>query len=287
MYFDIFTSSFHDYWNYVINEVLNPSLTNYFYWLIGISLFFFLWEIILPWRKLQHRIRKDFWLDCFYMFFNFFLFSLIGYHAISTVFVQLFSDFLQVFGIENLVAVNVAQLPKWSQLLTLFILRDFIQWNIHRLLHKIPILWNFHKIHHSVEQLGFAAHLRFHWMETVVYRTLEYIPLAMIGFGLEDFFIVHITALVIGHFNHSNIILPLGPLKYIFNNPQMHYWHHSHTKYWPQKYGINFGLSLSLWDYLFKTNHIPDNDGKVELGFENLDEFPKSFWSQVVYPFKK
>ena len=75
--------------------------------------------------------------------------------------------------------------------------------------------------------MGFAAHLRYHWMENVVYRVLEYIPLAMIGYGITDFFIVHAFAIVIGHFNHSNLRLPLGPLKYVLNNPQMHIWHHA------------------------------------------------------------
>ena len=43
----------------------------------------------------------------FYMFFNFFLFSLIGYNAISNVGVNLFNDFLSIFGIQNLVAIEV------------------------------------------------------------------------------------------------------------------------------------------------------------------------------------
>jgi sterol desaturase/sphingolipid hydroxylase (fatty acid hydroxylase superfamily) len=94
--------------------------------------------------------------------------------------------------------------------LTLLIVRDFIQWNIHRLLHRVNFLWEFHKVHHSVEEMGFAAHLRYHWVENVVYRTFEYIPLAMIGFGIEDFFIVHIFTLAVGHFNHSNFRLKLG-----------------------------------------------------------------------------
>ncbi|PTB90563.1 hypothetical protein C9994_17185, partial [Marivirga lumbricoides] len=198
------------------------------------------------WRKNQPRIRKDFWLDAFYMFFNFFLFSLVGYYAFSNVFVQLFNDFLAIFGITNLVAFEIQTWPVWAQLLTLFILRDFIHWNVHRLLHRVPWLWEFHKVHHSVEQMGFAAHLRFHWMETIVYRTIEYIPLAMIGFGIQEFLLVHLFALSIGHFNHSNIRVPLGPLKYLFNNPQMHIWHHA--KHLPVKHGVNYGISLSIWD---------------------------------------
>jgi len=133
--------------------------------------------------------------------------------------------------------------------------------------------------------MGFAAHLRYHWMENVVYRTIEYIPLAMIGFGIQDFFVVHIFALSIGHFNHSNFKMPLGPLKYLFNNPQMHIWHHA--KELPVKFGVNFGISLSLWDYLFKTDYIPFDGRDIELGFEEDEIFPKSFITQEIYPLGK
>lgn len=285
-YWNIIIDSFSGYYHYLISEITHPSWKNYFWALIFVSLVFYMLELIKPWRRNQPKIRQDFWLDGFYMFFNFFIFSLIGYNAVSNVFVELFNDFLEIFGITNWVAFSVAALPGWAQLLTLFILRDFIQWNVHRLLHRTPYLWEFHKVHHSVKQMGFAAHLRYHWAETIVYRTLEYIPLGMIGFGLQDFFIVHIFALSIGHFNHSNVKFPLGPLKYIFNNPQMHIWHHA--KEIPENlYGVNYGISLSLWDYLFKTNYIPYDGRDIELGFSKDEQFPKSFISQELYPWKK
>ncbi|MBD1396457.1 sterol desaturase family protein [Pontibacter sp. JH31] len=284
-YWNIFTNSFSDYWNYLSQEMLHPNWGNYFYWLLGLSLFFWLLEMLLPWRKDQDRIRQDFWLDGFYMFFNFFLFSLVGFNAISNIGVEAFNDFLQLFGVQNLVAFEVQQWPVWAQLLTLFVLRDFIQWNVHRLLHRFEFLWRFHKVHHSVQQMGFAAHLRFHWGETVVYRTLEYIPLAMIGFGIQDFFLVHIFATAIGHFNHSNLHLPLGPFRFLFNNPQMHIWHHA--KDMPHRYGANYGISLSLWDYLFGTAYVPEDGRDIELGFKEVETYPKSFLDQQFYPFKK
>lgn len=284
-YQQIIIDSFTGYYHYLVHEITSPSVHNYFWGLIAISLFFYSLELIWPWRKNQARIRKDFWLDAFYMFFNFFLFSLIGYNAISNVFVALFNDLLGLFGINNWVAISVASLPRLVQLLILFFLRDFIQWNVHRLLHRVPFLWEFHKVHHSVKQMGFAAHLRYHWMENIVYRSIEYIPLGMIGFGIRDFFAMHILALAIGHFNHSNFKLPLGPLKYVFNNPQMHIWHHAREL--PNKYGVNFGISLSLWDYLFKTDHIPFDGRDIELGFDRDELFPKGFVLQEIYPIKK
>lgn len=286
-YIDIFLDGYRGYGSYLWSEITTPGPFNYFYWLIGVSLFFFALELVMPWRKKQRAFRKDFWLDVFYMFFNFFLFSLIIYNAASNVVVEAFTDLLGTVGITNLVAIEVSSWPVWAQLVSLFVIRDFIQWNVHRLLHRVPWLWEFHKVHHSVEEMGFAAHLRYHWMENVVYNALQYIPLAMIGFGVDDFFIVYVFTLAVGHFNHSNIKVPLGPLKYVLNNPQMHIWHHA--KAWPEgrDHGINFGITLSLWDYLFGTADIPSDGRDIPLGFPGSEDFPKDFVHQNLHGLKR
>lgn len=251
------------------------------------SLLVWVLEIIVPWRKNQPLIRKDFWIDGFYMFFNFFLFSLIGYNVVANVFSNLFTDVLHSLGIENLVAINLQNSPVWVNLLVLFLVTDFTQYWIHRLLHKVPWFWEIHKLHHSVTEMGFAAHLRFHWMETVIYKTLTYIPLAMIGFGLDDFFFVHTFSVLIGHLNHANIPLTYGPFKYILNNPAMHIWHHAKEMPSSHPVGINFGISLSIWDYIFKTDYIPYDGKDIPLGFEDVEKFPQDFADQFVEPFKK
>ena len=285
-YIDIVADSYTGYWNYLKQEVLNPGWHNYFYWLLGLSFVVWMLEIVFPWREEQGPFRKDFWLDGFYMFFNFFLLSLIGYNAVSNVAVQAFSDLLALFSIKNQVALHLYHLPVWSQYMILFVLADFIQWNIHRMLHRSKTLWEFHKVHHSVEVMGFAAHLRFHWMETVIYKTIQYIPLSMIGFSLQDFFIMHIFAVAIGHLNHSNLKISYGPLKYIFNNPVMHIWHHARNL--PDKpYGVNYGLSISAWDYIFKTAYIPFSGKNEPLGFTGVEAYPDTFFKQLIQPFKK
>lgn len=291
-YWDLALESYRGYANYVWNEITfqydyKPLWQNYFWGLILVSLFFFAWEWLRPWRKEQPKFRKDFWMDAFYMFFNFFLFSLLIFNALSDVAVNLFNDLLATVGLSNLVALHIETWPKVLQLLMLFVVRDFIQWWTHRLLHASPRLWEFHKVHHSVEQMGFAAHLRYHWMETLVYRTIEYIPLAMIGFGIDDFFFVHILTLMVGHWNHANINVKLGPLKYIFNNPNMHMWHHAHDLPKERQTGVNFGLTLSIWDYLFKTAYIPHSGQSIKLGFPGVHKFPKGFFGQISYGFKK
>ena len=282
-YIQVFLDGYYGYWNYLSLEILYPSWHNYFWWLIGISVVVWGLELAFPWRKNQPAIRTDFWLDGFYMFFNFFLFSLIGYNAVSNVAVEAFNDFLALFGINNLVAFQIASWPVWSQFLLLFVVADFIQWNVHRWLHHSPWLWEFHKVHHSVEEMGFAAHLRYHWMETIVYKSVQYIPLSMIGFGLDDFFILHLVTILIGHLNHANVKITYGPLKYVLNNPVMHLWHHA--KNIPAgSHGVNYGISLSLWDYLFGTAYIPNQNANEQLGFEDQETFPKTFFQQLIHP---
>ena len=84
-YYEIFLNNFRGYATYLWHEVLHLHWGNYFYWLIAISLAVYALELLFPWRKNQPALRRDFWLDGFYMFFNFFLFSLVGYAAVSSV----------------------------------------------------------------------------------------------------------------------------------------------------------------------------------------------------------
>ena len=285
-YFDAFVGSFMgtvDWtWKSIIFQV--PWYTNYFWGLVVISVVVWGLEIAFPWRKDQSIIRKDFWLDGFYMFFNFFIFSIV----ISGVYTLLEMFFADInITMKSLAIVDIAHWPMLAQLIVFFIVLDFVQWFTHVLLHKYPFLWKFHKVHHSVKEMGFAAHLRYHWMENILYKPLKTFGVMILGgFEPEQAYIVHFTAITIGHLNHSNVKITWGPLKYIFNNPVMHLYHHAYTL--PKgKYGVNYGISLSLWDYIFKTDYIPEDSGTVEIGFKGDDQFPKDFIGQNIYGFKK
>lgn len=290
-YIDIIKNSYFDYWNYIKQSVLMElQWENYFYGLIVISLVVWGLEIIFPWRKNQPLFRKDFWLDTFYMFFNFFLLNLIVLIALSNSAEQFFNDILGIVGLSvaNFQLLEINKLPFLARIFIFFIVVDFVQWWTHRLLHKSEFLWNFHKVHHSVKQMGFAAHLRYHWMEPMVYNSIKYIPLAIIGgFTAQDVAFVHFFNITIGHLNHANIGWDYGVFKYIFNNPKMHIWHHAKELPKERKYGVNFGLTLSIWDYLFKTNYIPHSGRDIELGFTGDENFPKGFLQQEIYPLGK
>jgi sterol desaturase/sphingolipid hydroxylase (fatty acid hydroxylase superfamily) len=278
-----FLGSINWTWRMITFDV--PWYNNYFYGLIVISLAVWALELAFPWRKNQKAIRKDFWMDGFYMFFNFFIFSvaIAGFYEIIGV----------LLGYAGISATSFAILPvqdwpAWGQLLVFFILSDFVQWFTHVLLHRYEWLWKFHKVHHSVEEMGFAAHLRYHWMENLFYKPLKVLAVMLIGgFEPSQAFIVHFFTIAIGHLNHANIHLSYGPLKYLLNNPVMHLWHHVYDLPKGHPHGINFGISLSLWDYIFKTASIPKDDAHIKLGFPGVEEFPDKFGEQLVYGFRK
>lgn len=291
-YWNTFVESFSGYWNYLISEITlqRASLENYFYYLIAASVFVWLLELAMPWRKSQSIFRKQFWMDGFYMFFNFFIFNLIIFIALSNAMSAMMSDFWGLFGwyVGDLNIVPLDQLPKWLALVIFFVVTDFVQWATHILLHRVPFFWRIHKIHHSVEQMGFAAHLRYHWGESIIYKLMLYIPLALIGgFSMADVFIIHYIAILVGHLNHANINLDYGPLKYILNNPRMHIWHHARELPPDHPYGVNFGITFAFWDYLFGTAYIPHNGRDIELGFDQIEVFPQTFRGHMVYPFTR
>jgi len=286
-YVTAFINEFTSTLNWTLDSILFkvPWYNNYFWGLIVISLVVWLLEIIFPWRKNQSSIRKDFWMDGFYMFFNFFIFSILisgDYKALGLLFNEI--------GIttKSLAVFNISSWPIGFQLVVFFVILDFVQWLTHVLLHKYEVLWRFHKVHHSVKEMGFAAHLRYHWMENILYKPLKTLGVMVLGgFEPEQAYIVHFIAITIGHLNHANIRITWGPFKYILNNSVMHLYHHMKALPENKPKGINFGISLSIWDFLFKTNYIPDDNGEIELGFSNEENFPKGFFGQLFTGFGK
>ncbi len=282
-YIDSFLGTLNWTWNLIsFNEIWYK---NYFYGLILISLVVWFLELMFPWRKDQSAFRKDFWLDGFYMFFNFFVFSICvaGLYAVIELLAKKVG-----FGMDSIALINLGKYQWWIALPVFFVLNDFVQWFTHVLLHRYRFFWNFHKVHHSVEEMGFAAHLRYHWMENILYKPLKTLIVMLIGgFEPEQAYMIHFFAITIGHLNHANIRITWGPLKYVFNNPVMHIYHHA--KHLPEERmpGVNYAISLSCWDYIFKTAYIPQSkDGGIELGFDGIEEYPKTFFAQIISGFK-
>ena len=270
-------------WRNIIFDV--PWQQNYFWGLTIASCIVWSAECVFPWRKNQGAFRQDFWLDGFYMYFNFFIFSI----AINGIYAVIGERF-DAAGVDmqSLRWFDSSGWHPFLQLLTFFVLLDFLQWVTHRILHRVSFFWRFHQVHHSIKQMGFAGHLRYHWMENVLYKPFKTLGVMLIGgFEPEQAFMVHFFTIAIGHLNHANLKLDYGLLKYIFNNPVMHLYHHAYHLPIKHQYGMNFGLTLSTWDYLFKTAYVPDKNGDVELGYKGDSSMPKTFLRQLVHGFNQ
>jgi sterol desaturase/sphingolipid hydroxylase (fatty acid hydroxylase superfamily) len=50
---------------------------------------------------------------------------------------------------------------------------------------------------------------------------------------------------------------------------------------------MNFAITLSIWDYLFGTNYEPFDGRDIELGFEDVENFPQGFLEQQIEAFRK
>ncbi len=263
-----------------------PIYVKYYFWLISVSLLCFLIERFFPWRKNQKAFRDGFAQDLFWLVFNGHYFGIL---------LAFFSGYI----IENLhlVLLNLgmpvpeslklmSECPLWVQFIIFFILKDFIEWNIHRLLHNFPFLWEFHKLHHSIEVMDWIGNFRFHWGEIIIYKSISYLPLVILGVDHRVIMIIAIIVTLIGDLNHSNLKLNWGPMKYILNSPQMHVWHHDVDVH--GKGGQNFGIALSIWDWIFGTAYWPkDKDQPETLGFKSMNTYPRGIIKRLLYPIIK
>src|SRR4029450_1338971 len=97
-----------------------------------------------------------------------------------------------------LTAPPIAVWPLGAQVAAFLVVSDFVQWCVHNLLHRVPWLWSFHKVHHAITTMDFVGNFRFHWMEIVVYKSVLWLPLALLGASGEAAFAVAVVGTILG-----------------------------------------------------------------------------------------
>jgi sterol desaturase/sphingolipid hydroxylase (fatty acid hydroxylase superfamily) len=255
-------------------------LLSYPYWLVAISLLFVALERLFPWRQGQALLRPGWIRDLGFLAINGHFFSLLvaglnGWVALRATL------FLERVGVR-LDRSPVAGWPLGTQIVAFLLVSDFLQWCVHNLLHRVPALWAFHKVHHSIDLMDFVGNFRFHWMEVFVYKSAQWLPLALLGASGKAAFWVAVVSTFWGDLNHSNLKVGFGPLGYVFNNPRMHLWHHDAS----DEGGVakNFGIVLSLWDFLFGTAYWPRHRSPDRLGYPGDGEMPQGLIGQLAWP---
>ncbi len=253
---------------------------SYLHWLLGISAAFALLERLFPWRKDQSVFRPGWLRDVGFVALNGHVFSL-GTAALTGGAALGATTALHSLGLR----LEGSPLPRWpflAQFVSFLVLADFLQWCIHNLLHRVPWLWTFHKVHHSIATMDWIGNWRFHWAEILVYKSLQWLPLAWLDASPEAVFAVAVVTTVWGDFNHANLDVGLGPLGYLLNSPRMHLWHHDQSS----EGGVakNFGIVLSGWDFIFGTAYWPRERNPEHLGYPGMEEMPMGFPGEVLWP---
>jgi sterol desaturase/sphingolipid hydroxylase (fatty acid hydroxylase superfamily) len=261
-------------------DLLRPfafSVGDYAFWLLIVSAACFIAERLFPWRKEQRALRRGFGQDLFWLAFHGHVFGVLVWLGSSAWF-PYWENAKHSAGALAL----LASAPWPLQLLVALVFSDFLEYGVHNLLHRVPFLWQFHKVHHSIEELDFVGNFRFHPFESTVYSLLTALPVAALGVtDMRVWMFIWVFKTAIGHLNHSNLPISWGPLRYLFNSPKLHVWHHDVLL--RGSAGRNFGVVFSCWDWIFGTAEMPDGQPK-QLGFEGMERFPRDLPSRFLWP---
>ena len=144
----------------------------------------------------------------------------------------------------------VRDLPLPAAVFLIILVADLVQYWTHRAYHEIPTLWRLHAVHHSVKSMDWLAGSRQHFLELLITRTLVLAPIFVLGFSKS---VIDIYIVIVGFqavFNHANVSVRLGPLRYVIVTPNFHHWHHSQDD---AAIDRNYAAHLAFLDYLFGT----------------------------------
>ena len=261
-----------------------PLYLQFYVWLFGISAVVFGLERAFSPSPKHEIIRDGFVQDLFWMIFNVqyvsWMLAILTVHTVAW-----FNSAFFHFGLATPDTYHlISTWPRAAQFVVFFVLKDFLEWNIHRTLHRVPWLWNVHKLHHSSVRLDWLATFRSHWTEMLIYKILIYLPLVVLGVDDKVIFAILVMSLLIQEIAHANLSWDWGPLRYVINSPRLHAWHHSIEMHGVG--GQNFSINLSVWDWLFGTVYWPRNgESPAQLGFEGLNEYPSTVWGRFWNPF--
>ena len=181
--------------------------------------------------------------------------------------------------------VAVAAWPLWLRGLSAFVVADFGFYWGHRLAHAVPFLWRFHAVHHAPKHVYFLISSRAHPVDNAFIRLCGLVPIYILGLGapqsVQGTLVATLLMLAVtlwGFFIHANVRWRFGPLEWLVATPAFHLWHHTLDE--PRD--RNFASMLPVWDWLFRTHHLPRGQWPTAYGVD--EPLPASVTGQLLYP---
>lgn len=243
-------------------------------------------EFLIPCREEQPLLSAGFFQDAIW----FSLRVLADPFLLGAAFLFLkgvYDDYLSFLTIQ---AAMSWPLP--LQIVLGVVLGDFLSWLGHVTVHKIRQFWVFHAVHHSQEQMNVFTDDRAHWFDLFFRQAVTFVPFFMLQVdALATVAVISVFRGILQRFIHCNIQFDFGVLGYVLVSPQFHRVHHSKEARHRDK---NFGVLLSVWDYLFGTAYRVTTEypatGISDAAFprENQARNARLLWTvgrQILYPF--
>lgn len=264
-----------------VNEFEEPVVSFGLDWLIlallANTLVFVLIERVIPHRKEQLILRKEWKLDFAYYVFNHLMISVI------LLITTLFSETLFGWAVHDGVQALIRRQPVFVQFFEVLFVADFVQYWGHRMMHENKALWRIHAVHHCPAEMDWLSGSRVHFFEVLFTRSTILVPIYLLGFSnaaINAYVVwVGIQAVLI----HANTGIRFGFLKYLFTTPHFHHWHHAADA---EAIDKNYAAHLPVLDWIFGTylgNHDrwPQRYGVVG------KSLPQGFFAQHLYPFMR
>jgi sterol desaturase/sphingolipid hydroxylase (fatty acid hydroxylase superfamily) len=243
--------------------------------LLGSSLIFIFVEKLFALRKQQPVFRAEWQTDFHHFIVNH---MVVGFVLLAT---NLLVHKLFGWAAKDGVRFWVQDLNFFVALFLIVLVADLVQYWTHRAYHEVPVLWRLHAVHHSAKSMDWLAGSRQHIVELLITRTLVLAPIYVLGFSKE---VIDAYIVVVGFqavFNHANVSVRLGPLRYLIVTPNFHHWHHSQDD---EAIDRNYAAHFAFLDHLFGTAVQSDRKWPDRYGVQG-DYVPDGFLKQLAFPF--
>src|SRR5436305_11664946 len=227
-------------------------------------------EIVFAARK-QRFFRPNWFIDLCFFLGQYLLWGGLVLWVLSQ-----FGDWLNGIVLQDL-RHAVASQAWWLQAVEVVLLSDFFVYWGHRLQHRVGFLWRFHAVHHSAEHLDWLAAHREHPLDSIYTVGLINLPAFLLGFPLETLAALIAFRGIWAIYIHSNVRLPIGPLRMLIGAPELHHWHHDRDRD-----AGNYANISPLMDILFGTYWCPDHEPE---SFGLRQPISNSYLGQMLHPF--
>ncbi len=223
--------------------------------LAGGITFFWILEGFIPLKKNNYAKWKHGGINIFFTFTTIIVnFALAFAMALSCEYVT-----MEKIGFFNWIA-----LPLWLNVIIAMMLLDLIgAYCIHFLQHKVKVMWQFHVIHHTDTNVDTTSANRHHPGESIFRAVFTSIAIFASGAPFAVVMLYQTMSALLSQFNHANINLPKWlnvSIGWLLVTPNMHRVHHHYKQPYTD---TNYGNIFSIWDRVFHTFALKENNELV------------------------